>query len=208
MKLRHVYFQNARIYYTKRERAEMRCGCCVRRRFRERKPVPSRPSLVSQPAHAHRFQWTSGLSAVVRRAVYPANVQLINLWSRPKIAAVQLSAGLWQGYRDPGPTGSSQPSLLLSPLSSLSVEKRGAVFLLRRAAATGERFKKRFSFKRAESKVENTLEIWRRVPLNKEKEKKNWRIRPQMLFRKEICKRDRNAAQKQHGATKLPRPLM
>lgn len=44
------------------------------------------------------IQWTSVLSAVVQRAVYPANVQLINLWSWPKIEDVQLSAGLWQGY--------------------------------------------------------------------------------------------------------------
>lgn len=78
------------------------------------------------------IQWTSVLSAVVQRAVYPANVQLINLCSWPKIEAVQLSAGLWQGYQHQRPHcfQRSLPSLSFLPLLGFgAVEKRGTVFL-------------------------------------------------------------------------------
>lgn len=60
------------------------------------------------------IQWTSVLSAVVQRAVYPANVQLINLWSWPKIEAIQLCAGLCQGYKHRRPHW-FQKSLPLPP---------------------------------------------------------------------------------------------
>lgn len=78
------------------------------------------------------IQWTSFLSAVVQRAVYPANVQLINLCSWPKIEAVQLRAGLWQGYQHQRPHWFQRalPSLSFLPLWGFgAVEKRGTVFL-------------------------------------------------------------------------------
>lgn len=64
-------------------------------------------------------------------AVYPANVRLINLWSWPKIEAIQLSAGLWQGYNTKGSTGSRKPSPFLPFLPRLCFHQRreGTVFL-------------------------------------------------------------------------------
>lgn len=93
------------------------------------------------------IQWTSVLSAVVQRAVYPGNVQLINLWSWPKIEAVQLSTGLWQGYNTKGSAGSRKPSLSFPslpflPSNAFTGEERDCVSVL--AAAKGKRLKNGF----------------------------------------------------------------
>lgn len=96
---------------------------------REKHPATSLSGLPA--SWRTTIQPTSVLSAVVQRAVYPANVQLINLWSWPKIEAVQLSAGLWQGYRhQKAPlVPESPPFSFPSTRLMLSLEKRGAVFL-------------------------------------------------------------------------------
>lgn len=93
--------------------------------------ILTRAALLSRPTTTDpvipRF-----CQQAVQRAVYPANVQLINLWSWPKIKAVRLGAGpvaraqhqrlLWLQKSPPSP--SPFPS---SPLKLFTGEERDCV---------------------------------------------------------------------------------
>lgn len=120
----------------------------------ETHPVTSCPFLVSQPT---LIQWTSVLSAVVQRAVYPANVQLINLWSRPKRGC---PAKCRPVARVPTPKAPMVPESPLFPSSPLMLSpwRREGLFLFLLQMASG--LTTAFIKNNKNSWMQNAVKIW------------------------------------------------